>query len=98
MIDILRTVHIEKTRKPHKCFGCSRIINPPARMTLVATAQDGTAYTDYFCSTCQIIRGNSYPWDEFSEGQLRDAALKLEEEAYQLLKKSLLSLESQNVN
>ena len=90
MTSILRDIIINKTRKPHKCFGCCRVIQPPARMGLVVTAQEGTVFNDYFCDTCTMIRYDhtiTLPTDTISEGQLRDAVLYIEEEASKLLSK-----------
>ena len=77
MISILRERHINKTRKPHKCAGCLRTFEPPVQMTLCVTAQDGTAYNDYFCTTCEMIRYKRATevrdgFFEFSEGEGRD--------------------------
>ena len=86
MIDILREREIKKTRKPHECTGCLRTFDPPVRMTLCVTAQEGTAYNDYFCDTCQLIRLNRAHecrdgFFEFSEGDLREQALEIEAKA-----------------
>ena len=90
MIDILREREIKKIRKPHKCTGCLRIFDPPAKMTLCVTAQEGTAYNDYFCDTCQLIRLNrAYEcrdgFFEFSEGDLLEEALEIEANAMKIV-------------
>ena len=90
MIDILREHHINKTRKPHKCAGCLRNFDPPAQMTLCVTAQDGTAYNDYFCTTCEMIRYErshecTDGFFEFSEGALLEEALSIEENAKKII-------------
>ena len=79
MINILRERHINKTRKPHKCSGCLRTFDPPVQMTLCVTAQDGTAYNGYFCTTCEMIRDRRSHecrggFFEFSEGDLLEEA------------------------
>ena len=90
MIDILRERHINKTRKPHKCSGCLRTFDPPVQMTLCVTAQDGTAYNDYFCTICEMIRHKRANecrdgFFEFSEGDLLEEALEIETNAMKIL-------------
>ena len=90
MINILREQHIDKTRKPHKCSGCLRTFDPPVQMTLCVTAQDGTAYNGYFCSTCEMIRNKrshecSDGFFEFSEGDLLEEALEIESDAQKIV-------------
>ena len=90
MITILREQEIKKTRKPHKCTGCLRTFDPPVKMTLCVTAQEGTAYNDYFCSTCQLIRLNRAHecrdgFFEFGEGDLREQALEIEDAANKIM-------------
>ena len=84
MITVLRENYIRKTRKPHRCTGCLRTIDPPNRMILCVTAQEGTVYNDYFCTTCELIRSKraSESIDgvfEFSQGDLLEEALEVEE-------------------
>lgn len=90
MITILREQHINKTRKSHKCAGCMRIFEPPQMMTLCVSAQEGTVYNDYFCSTCQLIRSNRSHncrdgFFEFGEGDLLEEALEIEATAMKIV-------------
>lgn len=90
-MDTLRDIIINKTRKPHKCFGCCRVIQPGARMGYVVVADAGTVYGDYFCDTCTMIRYGNYlhPADTISEGDLEELALEIEAEAKKLLNNEL---------
>ena len=87
-MDTLRDIIINKTRKPHKCFGCCRVIQPGARMGYVVVADAGTVDAAYFCDTCTMIRYDPeiIRWNDIiTEGSLRDAALEIEAEAAKLL-------------
>ena len=87
-MDTLRDIIINKTRKPHKCFGCCRVIQPGARMGYVVVADAGTIDAAYFCDTCTMIRYDPEMtrWNDLiTEGSLRDAALEIEAEAAKLL-------------
>ena len=59
-------------------------------MTLCVTAQDGTAYNDYFCTTCEMIRNKRSHecrdgFFEFSEGDLLEEALEIEADAIKIV-------------
>lgn len=87
-MDTLRDIIINKTRKPHKCFGCERTIEAGNRMGYVVVADAGTVDSAYFCDTCTMIRYNPEmtKWNDLiTEGSLRDAALEIEAEAIRLL-------------
>lgn len=87
-MDTLRDIIINKTRKPHKCFGCCRIIGAGNRMGYVVVADAGAVDSAYFCDTCTMIRYDPEmtEWkDLITEGSLRDAALEIETEAIRLL-------------
>ena len=90
-MDTLRDIIINKTRKPHKCFGCRRTIDAGNRMGYVVVADAGTVYGDYFCDTCTMIRYGNYlhRTDIISEGDLEDLALEIEAEAKKLLDNEL---------
>lgn len=90
-MDTLRDIIINKTRKPHKCFGCCRVIQPGARMNYVVIADAGTVDAAYFCDTCTMIRYSNYlhPVDTIGEGDLEDLALEIEARAKDLLDKEL---------
>lgn len=90
-MDVLRDIIINKTRKPHKCFGCCRVIQPGARMGYVVVADAGTVYGNYFCDTCTMIRYGMYlhPTDIIGEGDLEELALEIEAVSENLLAKEL---------
>lgn len=91
-MDTLRDIIINKTRKPHKCFGCCRVIQPGARMGYVVVADTGTVDAAYFCDTCTMIRYDPemIKWNDLiTEGLLRDTALEIENRAKNLLDKEL---------
>ena len=90
-MDTLRDIIINKTRKPHKCFGCNRTIEAGNRMGYVVVADAGTVYGDYFCDTCTMIRYGNYlhSTDTISEGDFEELALEIETEAKSLLAKEL---------
>ena len=90
-MDTLRDTIINKTRKPHKCFGCRRTIDAGNRMGYVVVADAGTVYGDYFCGTCTMIRYGMYlhPVDTISEGGLEELALEIEAAGKNLLAKEL---------
>ena len=90
-MDTLRDIIINKTRKPHKCFGCRRTIEAGNSMGYVVVADAGTVYGDYFCDTCTMIRYGNYlhPADTICEGDLEDLALEIESEAKKLLNTEL---------
>ena len=86
-MDTLKDIIINKTRKPHRCFGCCRTIEPGNRMGYVVVADAGTVSGDYFCDTCTMIRYGHYlhPMDTIGEGSLEELALEIEAEALKLL-------------
>lgn len=94
-MDTLRDIIINKTRKPHKCFGCRRIIEAGNRMGYVAVADAGTVDSAYFCDTCTMIRYDPEMtgWNDLiTEGSLRDATLEIEAEAVRLLEEETKKL------
>lgn len=87
-MDTLRDIIINKTRKPHKCFGCCRTIEAGNRMGYVVVADAGTVDAAYFCDTCTMIRYDPEmtKWNDLiTEGSLRDTTLEIEAEALRLL-------------
>ena len=90
-MDTLRDIIINKTRKPHKCFGCCRTIEAGNRMGYVVVAYAGIVSGDYFCDTCTMIRYGNYlhPMDTICEGGLEELELEIEAEAKKLLDNEL---------
>ena len=90
-MDILRDIIINKTRKPHKCFGCRRTIEAGNRMGYVVVADEGTVYGDYYCETCTLIRSSNYLHllDTIGEGDLEELALEIEDQARNILNSEL---------
>lgn len=71
------TSKLVKTRKEHRCFGCSRKFSAGTMMQR-DTVVDDRMFTCHLCETCvKVVRERPYG-DEFYEGQLRDRALELE--------------------
>lgn len=87
-MDILSS-KLVKTRKPHKCTACGRTFPAEASMFRVATADGGTAFTDYVCTTCSIVMHRDDVTD-YSEGDLFKAAVAYEEELMDNVRKSQL--------
>ena len=77
-MDILSS-KLVKTRKPHKCVACGRVFPEESSMFRVSTADGGTAYTDYICTTCSVVMHRDDITD-YSEGSLFEAAIEYEEE------------------
>lgn len=77
-MDILSS-KLVKTRKPHKCVACGRMFPAESGMFRVTTADGGTAYTDYICTTCSVVMHRDDITD-YSEGSLFEAAIEYEEE------------------
>lgn len=77
-MDILSS-KLVKTRKPHKCVACGRVFPAESGMFRVSTADGGTAYTDYICTTCSVVMHRDDITD-YSEGSLFEAAIEYEEE------------------
>ena len=46
---------IVKTKKPHQCFMCKRVIESGHYMRTVTIAEDGNVYRNYSCGTCELI-------------------------------------------
>ena len=90
-MDTLRDIIINKTRKPHKCFGCRRTIEAGNRMGYVVVADAGTVYGDYFCDTCTMIRYSNYlhPMGTICEGDLEELTLEIEDQARNILNSEL---------
>jgi hypothetical protein len=56
-----------KTRKPHRCHGCTQAYPAKSEMTLSVNVGDGEIYTLYFCENCmEYIRDHP---DYFKHGE-----------------------------
>ena len=62
MADVLRWQTV-KTRKDHKCALCGRIIPKGSTMIVAAWADDGQAFSERFCITCERY------WNEELSGE-----------------------------
>ena len=43
------------TRKPHRCFGCSRKFEPKTSMVINSGIWEGDLYSYYLCNTCESL-------------------------------------------
>jgi hypothetical protein len=68
------------TRKPHRCWGCRKLL-PRATVCLASTnVADGEAYTIYVCRECneyekseefrKLFKERGYDFEEFLEGDI----------------------------
>lgn len=87
-MDILSS-KLVKTRKPHKCTGCGRTFPAESSMFRVATADSGTAFTDYVCTTCSIVMHEN-DIEDYGEGDLLEYALEYEDELIKKTRKAQL--------
>lgn len=80
---------INKTRKPHKCFGCCEIIESGSKVRKTSGCDDGRMYAVYWCPTCCAVMDtmDTYDLEAIDEGSIKDnnreqwAAIKKESEA-----------------
>lgn len=70
MSDILRW-ETRKTRKPHRCFGCSKAYPAGTEMVSAAYADCGSVSSCYWCATCEeYMRRYFEPGDEVGYGEI----------------------------
>lgn len=77
------------SRKEHKCVACGRIFPAGTSIYRIATADGGTAYTDYICTTCSMVM-HKYDIIEYGEGDLYEDAIAFEEELLDKARKAQL--------
>lgn len=77
------------SRREHKCVACGRLFPAGTSMYRVATADSGTAYTDYVCTTCSMVM-HKYDITEYGEGDLYEDAIAFEEELLNTARKAQL--------
>lgn len=61
-------------RKPHNCWGCTKLIEPPAKMEITVSVDD-TIMSAYWCDECQEKINNMDYYDRmdgFVYGELKD--------------------------
>lgn len=87
-MDIL-SQKLVNTRKPHKCEACGRTFPAETPMYRIATADSGTAFTDYVCTTCSTVM-YKYDISDYCSGDLLDYALEYEEELMNNARKAQL--------
>lgn len=64
MTDVLKN-KLVITRKPHRCYGCDRMIPKGAEMTLQEGVNAGTWYRIYWCAVCvEVIFVKHDDYDE----------------------------------
>ncbi len=64
-----------KIRKPHNCWGCTTLVEPPTRMEVSVSVDGGKIMSAYWCDLCQdkMDKMDSYDrQDGFCYGVLRD--------------------------
>lgn len=66
------------TRKPHICFGCGREFPKGTNMERSCVVDGREAWTCYLCQTCIDISSEMRYDYEFGYGDLREEALKRE--------------------
>ena len=69
---------IVKTRKEHRCFGCCRLFPAGTEMQRTVCVDD-VIWTCYLCKTCAEITSELEWWDEYGQGDLREEAMRREE-------------------
>jgi len=62
-----------KIRKPHNCWGCMKVFEPPAEMERTTTIDGGTILHAYWCESCQKYSDSLPSYDKidgFTYGEL----------------------------
>lgn len=59
MTDIL-TYKIVKTRKPHKCWGCTEQFEKGVKLRYQVSVDNGEFDRAYFCKVCEVTIRESY--------------------------------------
>lgn len=71
-MEILSTINVKKTRKPHRCFGCARDIPAGSSMCKINHVDGGVISTTRWCDVCQEVwRNHMSPDDEIDMGDLK---------------------------
>ena len=66
---------IVTTRKPHHCWGCTKLLPAKSEVQLVCCAEGGHISTAYWCETCrEFLKTLKYyeTMDGFDYGDLRN--------------------------
>lgn len=61
-----------KTRKPHRCWGCTRIFQQGTTMNYRTGADGGMFWSGYHCKTCKEIESLTEDLEELKEGWVLD--------------------------
>jgi len=74
MSDFTTKTLIKKTRKPHKCFGCSGTIEVGSSAEMTSGCYDGHMHKTYWCKVCCAVMETMYSFDleDMSEGSVKD--------------------------
>lgn len=69
-MDIISS-EIVKTRKDHRCWGCTKKIKKGSNVSRTVSADGGYIMQAYWCSKCVSILSKHYDYnDEIMEGEL----------------------------
>jgi len=62
------------TRKPHRCWGCNRVLPGGTKMQRQVDDEAGTLHATYWCLTCVEVAGidESYYGDGCGLGEVRE--------------------------
>lgn len=71
---LLRSKTIDKTRKDHRCWGCSNVIAKGSAALLVTSVDEGEISNAYWCDDCNEYLNNtpSLNGEWFMYGELRE--------------------------
>lgn len=70
-----------KIRKPHNCWGCTKLVEPPAEMELTTTIDGGEINHAYWCKPCQEY-SNSLSQSDLADGFTYGELAQMQAENY----------------
>lgn len=65
---------VVRTRKPHRCWGCTMLLPAGSRVLAVVSAEDGRISTAYWCDTCAEIAQEQNDGEGFYYGEMQQEA------------------------
>ena len=60
---MILSVRRVKTRKPHACWGCARVMPTGTEMDVITSTDEGIS-SDYWCDVCQVVWSDGYYADD----------------------------------
>ena len=60
---MILSVRRVKTRKPHTCWGCNRVMKSGTVVDVITSTDDGIS-SDYWCDVCQAVWEEEYYDDD----------------------------------